>query len=78
MATTKTTTASPASAPKDLIDEGTNGKLDQPTLSTVDGLKLTQTVNIGWKGANGGAREWTVFEIDPADAHHMNRDGPRR
>ena len=23
-----------------------------------------------------GARGWTVFEIDPADAHHMNRDGP--
>ena len=65
-----------ASAPKDLIDEGTNGKIDQPSLSTVEGLKLTQTVKIGWKGANGGAREWTVFEIDPADAHHMNRDGP--
>ncbi len=65
-----------ASAPKDLIDEGTNGKIDQPSLSTVEGLKLTQTVDIGWKGANGGARGWTVFEIDPADAHHMNRDGP--
>ena len=65
-----------ASAPKDLIDEGTNGKLTQVSLSTVEGLKLTQTVDIGWKGANGGARGWTVFEIDPADAHHMNRDGP--
>ncbi len=65
-----------ASAPKDLIEEGTGGKLTQPDLSTIDGLKLTQTVDIGWKGANGGARKWTVFEIDPADAHHMNRDGP--
>ena len=65
-----------ASAPKDLIDEGTNGKLTQVSLSTVEGLQLTQTVDIGWKGANGGARGWTVFEIDPADAHHMNRDGP--
>ncbi len=65
-----------ASAPKDLIDEGTNGKLDQVSLSTIEGLKLTQTVDIGWKGANGGPREWTVFEIDPEDAHHMNRDGP--
>ena len=65
-----------ASAPKDLIDEGTNGKLTQVSLSTIEGLKLTQTVDIGWKGANGGARGWTVFEIDPADAHHMNRDGP--
>ena len=65
-----------ASAPKDLIDEGTNGKITQESLSTVAGLQLTQTVDMGWKGANGGARKWTVFEIDPADAHHMNRDGP--
>lgn len=65
-----------ASAPKDLIKEGTNNKLDQAKLSTIEGLKLTQTVDISWKGANGGARKWTVFEIDPADAHHMNRDGP--
>ena len=65
-----------ASAPKDLIKEGTNGKLTQVSLSTVEGLRLTQTVDIGWKGANGGARKWTVFELDPADAHHMNRDGP--
>ena len=54
MAITKTTTAFAASAPKDLIDEGTNGKLTQVSLSTVEGLKLTQTVDIGWKGANGG------------------------
>ena len=65
-----------ASAPNDLIDESTNGKLDQSSLSTIDGLKLTQTIDINWKKANGGPREWTVFEIDPADAHHMNRDGP--
>ncbi len=65
-----------ASAPKDLIEEGTNGKLDQLSLSTIEGLILTQTVDIGWKGANGGARGWTIFEIDPADPHHMNRDGP--
>ena len=65
-----------ASAPKDLIDEGTGGKLDQLKLSTVEGLELTQTVDVNWKKANGGPRGWTVFELDPADAHHMNRDGP--
>ena len=65
-----------ASAPKDLIDEGTGGKLTQLELSTVDGLNLTQTVDVGWKKANGGPRAWTVFELDPVDAHHMNRDGP--
>ena len=65
-----------ASAPKDLIDEGTGGKLDQLKLSTVAGLELTQTVDVEWKKAHGGPRGWTVFELDPADAHHMNRDGP--
>ena len=65
-----------ASAPEDLIDEGTGGKITQIELSTVDGLQLTQTVDVNWKKANGGPREWTVFELDPADAHHMNRDGP--
>ena len=65
-----------ASAPKDLIDEGTGGKLDQLKLSTVEGLNLTQTVDVEWKKGNGGPRGWTVFELDPADAHHMNRDGP--
>ena len=29
-----------------------------------------------WKGANGGTREWTVFELDPADGNNMNRGGP--
>ena len=65
-----------ASAPKDLIDEGTKGKLTQESLSTIDGLKLTQTVDVEWGKANGGPRGWEVFEIDPADSHHMNRDGP--
>ena len=64
------------SAPKDLIDEATNGKLDQVKLSTVQGLQLTQTVDINWKKGNGGPREWTVFELDPADGNNMNRGGP--
>ena len=65
-----------ASAPKDLISEGTGGKLTQPKLSTIEGLKLTQTIDIEWKKGNGGTRGWEVFEIDPADSHHMNRGGP--
>ena len=64
------------SAPRDLIAEGTNGKLTQPKLSTIEGLKLTQTVDLEWRGFNGGARGWTVFEIDPADRDNMNRNGP--
>ena len=65
-----------ASAPKDLIDEGTKGKLTQESLSTIDGLLMTLTVDVGWGKANGGPRGWEIFEIDPADSHHMNRDGP--
>ena len=66
----------PASAPKDLIDEGTGGKITQITLSTQAGLRLTQTVDMEWKAANGGTREWTVFELEPANGDNMNRDGP--
>ena len=66
----------PASAPKDLIEEGTNGKLTQPELSTVAGLQLTKNFDVEWKGGNGGTREWTVFELNPADGNNMNRGGP--
>ncbi|MCG9131745.1 hypothetical protein J5I95_08695 [Candidatus Poribacteria bacterium] len=65
-----------ASAPKDFIDEGSGGKLTQPKLSTVAGLNLTKTVDMEWKGGNGGTRQWTVFELDPANPSNMNRDGP--
>ena len=65
-----------ASAPKDLIDEGTKGKLTQISLSTVAGLRLTQSINMAWKDGNGGTRKWTVFEIDPANTNNMTRSGP--
>ena len=64
------------SGKRDLIDEGTKGKLTESKLSTVEGLELTQTLKMGWDKKHGGPRDWTVFELDPADAHHMNRDGP--
>ena len=64
------------SARKDLIKEGTKGKLTQPKLSTIEGLKLTQIVQVLWDKKHGGTRRWEVFEIDPANSHHMNRGGP--
>ena len=65
-----------ASAPRDLIDEGSNGKLTQVKLSTAAGLNLTKIVELNWENANGGSREWTVFELNPADGNNMNRGGP--
>ncbi len=64
------------SAPKDLIDEGTNGKITQVELSTIAGLNRTKSFDVEWKGGNGGTREWTVFELNPADGNNMNRGGP--
>ena len=64
------------SSKRDLIDEGTKGKLTETKLSTIAGLQLTQTVDMAWKGANGGTRKWTVFELNPADGNNMNRGGP--
>ena len=65
-----------ASAPKDLIDEGTNGKITQVELSTIAGLNRTKSFPVDWPKGNGGTREWTVFELNPADGNNMNRDGP--
>ena len=64
------------SAPIDLIEEGTGGKLNQVSLSTIDGLLMTQDIDMEWGDDHGGTRGWTVFELDPVDNNHMNRDGP--
>lgn len=64
------------SARKDFIEEGTKGKLTQPKLSTIEGLKLTQNVLVRWDKEHGGVRRWEVFEINPANSHNMNRGGP--
>lgn len=62
---------------RDLIDEGTGGKLTQVTLSTLDGLQKTKNMDgIDWGDANGGPRKWTVFELDPNSDNNMNRNGP--
>ena len=65
-----------AAAIKDLMAEGTSGAITDASLSTLEGLLLTQTTDVEWGANHGGTRGWTVFEIDPADAHNMGRGGP--
>ena len=64
------------SGPMDFIDEGSGGKLTQTSLSTMEGLLMTQDIDMEWGDDHGGTRAWTVFEIDPADGDNMNRGGP--
>ena len=64
------------SGQRDLIDEGTKGKLTEISLSTIEGLKKTQTIKMEWAKKNGGTREWDVFELEVANQDNMNRDGP--
>ena len=64
------------SGPMDFIEEGSGGKLNQASLSTLDGLLMTQDIDMEWGDDHGGDRGWTVFEIDPADGNNMNRGGP--
>ena len=61
------------SAPIDLIEEGTGGKLNQNSLATLDGLLMTQDIDVEWGDDHGGTRAWTVFEIDPTDGDNMGR-----
>ena len=63
-------------APIDLVSEGSGGQLDQPSLSTLEGLLMTQDIDMEWGDDHGGTRAWTVFEIDPTDGDNMNRGGP--
>jgi len=64
------------SGPMDFIEEGSGGKLTQASLSTLEGLLMTQDVDMEWGDDHGGTRAWTVFEIDPADGNNMERGGP--
>ena len=66
-----------AAAITDLMAEGTGGAITDASLSTLEGLLLTQTTDVEWGADHGGTRGWTVFEIDPADADNMGRGGPR-
>lgn len=62
----------------ELIEMGTDGELTQEELSTINGLLKTKNkiTEINWDNAHGGTREWTVFELNPADGNNMNRGGP--
>ena len=60
----------------DLIEEGSGGKLNQVSLSTIDGLLMTQDIDMEWGDDHGGDRAWTVFELDVESQDNMNRDGP--
>ena len=60
----------------DLISEGTGGQITDASLSTLDGLLMTQDINVEWGDDHGGTRGWEIFEIDPADGNNMNRGGP--
>ena len=62
----------------ELIKLGTNEKLTQEELSTIDGLLKTENevTEIEWDDVHGGTRKWTVFELNPADGNNMNRGGP--
>ena len=63
------------SAPIDLIARGTNQRLFQETLSTVNGLMKTQRIEMEWSQNNGGKRNWTVYEIDPGNQNNIIRNG---
>ena len=62
------------SAPIDLIAHGSEQRLSQEELSTVNGLLKTQRIGIEWDLINGGTRQWTVYEINPADPNNINRN----
>ncbi len=64
-----------ASAPMDLMSNGTGGKLTDASLSTFAGLLLTEDIDVEWPDGNGGTRGWTVFEM-PAVANNTDRGGP--
>ena len=60
----------------DLIEEGSGGKLNQVSLSTLEGLLMTRDIDMEWGDDHGGDRAWTVFELDVASQDNMNRGGP--
>jgi hypothetical protein len=59
------------SGPIDHIKTGSGDKLTQESLSTVEGLLLTQTTKLDWPD-HGGTRDWSVYTIDPADGNNMS------
>jgi hypothetical protein len=63
------------SAPNDLIDEATKGKLDQPTLSTYEGLLKAKEIGIDFPKKNhmkGAKGEFLVVSFEPGEAGGRN------
>ena len=63
------------SAPNDLIDEATKGKLDQPELSTYEGLLKAQSIGIDFPKKNhmkGAEGKFLVVSFEPGEAGGRN------
>ena len=63
------------SAPNDLIDDATKGKLDQPTLSTYEGLLEAQRIGIDFPEKNhmeGAKGKFLVVSFEPGEAGGRN------
>ena len=63
------------SAPNDLIDEATKGKLDQPKLSTYEGLLEAQKIGIDFPKKNhmkGAEGKFLVVSFEPGEAAGRN------
>ena len=63
------------SAPNDLIDDATKGKLDQPTLSTYEGLLEAQRIGIDFPKRNhleGASGKFLVVSFEPGEAGGRN------
>ena len=64
-----------ASAPKDLIDDATKGKLDQAALSTYEGLLEANRIGIDFPKKNhmkGAVGDFIVVNFEPAEAGGRN------
>jgi len=60
------------SGPIDHIKTASGDALTQESLSTVEGIRLTNTTKLDWGADNGGTADWTVLEIDPKNGDNMS------
>jgi hypothetical protein len=58
-----------ASAAIDWLSEGTGGKMNQESVSTLAGVGKTLTAKVSLPD-NGGDFAWTVITLDPEDSHN--------
>ena len=60
------------SGPIDHIKAASGDALTQESLSTVDGLMKTKTIDLDFGADNGGSEEWTVKTIEASDGNNMS------